>query len=202
VKGPTSFEDLRYNSIQPFPTFHAACLAQGLLEDDGEWDDCLAEASEMQTGARLQHLFTTILLFCAPSEPHRLWYRYRQYICNDLRHRLQILGLYHPSDDDVYDYSLHSIDRLLLESGHSLQDWPLMPTVQCQWEAYSVNTMIAEQLNYNRNTLRLFWDSHHPLLNQDQRDAYDRIIHSIESRNGEMFMIEDTEELGKHSYTR
>ena len=39
VKGATSFDDLRrvpgYQNL--FPTFHAACLAQGLLQDDGEW---------------------------------------------------------------------------------------------------------------------------------------------------------------------
>jgi hypothetical protein len=151
----------------------------------------------MQTGARLRHLFTTILLFCAPSEPHRLWYRYRQYICDDLRHRLQILGLYHPSDDEIYDYGLYSVDKLLLESGHSLQDWPSMPTVQCEWEGHNVNTMIAEQLNYDRNSLRLFSDSHHPLLNQDQRDAYDRIIYSVQNRSGGMFMIDGHGGTGK-----
>ena len=65
VKGAKSFDDLhRYNSDKPHPTFHATCIAQGLLEDDGEWSQCLAEASQMQTGTRLRHLFVTILLFC------------------------------------------------------------------------------------------------------------------------------------------
>jgi hypothetical protein len=78
VKGARSFEDLRrYNTIEPCPTFHAACLARGLLEDDGEWTQCLAEASVMQTGTYLRQLFTTILLFCAPSQPDRLWSQYR-----------------------------------------------------------------------------------------------------------------------------
>ena len=38
VKGPKSFEDLRRISghDEPLPTFHTVCLAQGLLEDDGE----------------------------------------------------------------------------------------------------------------------------------------------------------------------
>lgn len=39
VKGPTSFDDLRRipGQQQLLPTFYAACLARGLLEDDGEW---------------------------------------------------------------------------------------------------------------------------------------------------------------------
>ena len=55
VKGAKSFDDLcRYNSEEPFPTFHAACLARGLLEDDGEWNQCLTEASMTMTGTHLQ----------------------------------------------------------------------------------------------------------------------------------------------------
>ena len=64
VKGAKSFEDLRrYNSNEPHPTFHSACLARGLLQDDGEWVQCLAEGSMMFTGARLRHLFTTTSFF-------------------------------------------------------------------------------------------------------------------------------------------
>ena len=51
LKGAKSFEDLRrqQNSVKLHPTFHAACVARGLLEDDGEWRQCLAEASENPT---------------------------------------------------------------------------------------------------------------------------------------------------------
>lgn len=43
VKGATSFEDLRRvpDNPLPLPTFHAACLARGLLADDGEWRRCM-----------------------------------------------------------------------------------------------------------------------------------------------------------------
>jgi hypothetical protein len=37
VKGPTSFDDLRtYGRSDPWPTFREACIARGLLEDDGD----------------------------------------------------------------------------------------------------------------------------------------------------------------------
>ena len=63
VKGAKLFEDLRrYNSSEAHPSFHAACLARGLLKDDGKWSQCLTEASVMLTSAHLHHLFTTILL--------------------------------------------------------------------------------------------------------------------------------------------
>jgi DNA replication protein DnaC len=49
--------------------------------------------------------------------------------------------------------------------------------------------MISEQLNYDRNDLRLFWETHHNLLNDEQTDAYDRIMYSVENARGGMFMI-------------
>ena len=89
VKGAKSFDDLRqYQSNEILPTFHAACVARGLLKNDDEWSQCLSEASEMQTGSRLRHIFTTILLFCAPAQPDHLWEEFRPQICDDLPYRL------------------------------------------------------------------------------------------------------------------
>jgi hypothetical protein len=190
AKGAKSFEDLRrYNSDEPYPTFHAACIARGLLEDDGEWSQCLEEASLMLTGTRLRHLFTTILLFCAPSQPDQLWERFRTHICDDLPYRLHTLGVNNASENEVYDYGLYIIDNILHESGHSLSDWPSMPPLQRQWEQYSVNEMIAEQLNYDRSSQRMFWESQHRLLNYEQRDTYERILQSVDNGTGGMFMI-------------
>ena len=74
VKEVKLFDDLcQYNSDEPYLTFYTACIVQGLLEDDGEWSQCLKEASLMQTGTCLHHLFMTILLFCTPSQPDQLW---------------------------------------------------------------------------------------------------------------------------------
>ena len=54
VKGAKSFDDLcQYNSLELSPTFHAACIVRGLLDDDGEWSECLTEASQMLTGTHL-----------------------------------------------------------------------------------------------------------------------------------------------------
>ncbi|KAJ7086408.1 hypothetical protein B0H15DRAFT_747478, partial [Mycena belliarum] len=60
----------------------------------------------MQTGARLRHLFATLLLFCNPSDPTRLWNDFRTHICDDLDHRLRRMGFDTPTEADVYDYGL------------------------------------------------------------------------------------------------
>jgi hypothetical protein len=54
VVGATCFEDLRttHRPHKPttvvHPTFKAAYLARGLLQDDAEWDQCLSEAAGVQ----------------------------------------------------------------------------------------------------------------------------------------------------------
>ena len=137
VRGAKSFEDLRrYKSDKAHPTFHAACIARGLLEDDGEWNQCLEEASEMQTGTCLRYLFTTILLFCTPSQPDQLWKKFRHHICDDLAYRLHAMGLANATNDEICDYGLnekragsptHLFGRRRWFSG----GFPLPPCLSC-----------------------------------------------------------------------
>ena len=135
VKGPTSFAHLRtFNGIL-CPTFHDACIAHGLLKNDGEWQQCLEEASAMQTGHQLHQLFCTMLLFCSPADPEALWMDFWQHICDDLWHYL-ITNLQHnnPIAEDVYDYGLYLLDQLLSALGHTLTAFS-MPWHQHNWGA-------------------------------------------------------------------
>ena len=120
VKGPESWEDLRRFQGVLHPTFKAACVAPGLLEDDGKWKKCLEEAGDVQTGQQLHSLFVIILLHCHPSLPHVLWNQFRVKICDDLNHRLTAQGYLDPTDDDSFDYGLHLIQCVLMWSGRNL----------------------------------------------------------------------------------
>ena len=59
VHGPKSAIDLQTFDGTVYPTFKAACLAQGLLENDEEWSQCLQEAATMQ-------LATSCMFFLQP----------------------------------------------------------------------------------------------------------------------------------------
>ena len=199
VKGATSFEDLRRapGHAQPLPTFHAACLARGLLEDDGEWRICLQEASLMQTGTRLRQLFATLLLFTDVSQPAILWNDFQEHICDDLEHRIRGLGINNPTPDKIYDYGLFLLDKLLQDSGRSLRDWPSMPQVQQDWTGRTENSLIAEQLSYDCDAEHRELESRLPRLNQDQRAAYDQIIASVDGDEGQLFFMSGPGGAGK-----
>ena len=68
----------------------------------------------MQSESQLRRLFTTTLAFCFPSEPRVLWNLFKDVICDDLKHHLQTTyHIQNPEDDQVYNFGLYLIDKIL-----------------------------------------------------------------------------------------
>ena len=198
AKGPKSFEDLRTLDNITYPTFREACIARGLLNDDGEWRQCLLEASTMQTGAQLRNLFATLLLFCCPTKPELLWNEFCHHICDDLRYRLQCTGRQDPEEMEIFDYGLWLIEQILVKTLRKhLEDFPDMPLPNHAWDDEVENPLIGEQLNYNRNRERALAEERIMQLNTEQRDAYDQIIASVESEAGLTFFLNGPGGTGK-----
>ena len=197
TKGAQSFEDLRTVEGVRYDTFREACIAHGLLSDDGEWRLCLQEAVEFQTGHCLRQLFTTLLIYCNPVYPAHLWDEFRQYICDDLDHRLRSLGFHHTTEENIYDYGLYLLDQLLRENGFRLEDFATMPHYHRNWGQFQANRLIAEQLDYDREEQRVRLREALPLLNHEQRCAYDEIVHSAVEEHGQLFFLNGPGGTGK-----
>ncbi|KAM3264712.1 hypothetical protein P3L10_001706 [Capsicum annuum] len=73
VKGSTSFEIIITINGVSYKTYKEACYALGLLEDDKEWNDFLAEAACWASGNELRNLFVTILIHCQVFDSAKLW---------------------------------------------------------------------------------------------------------------------------------
>lgn len=198
VKGPMSFESLQTFGGVLHPTFRDACLAQGLLEDDGEWRQCLLEASAMQTGGRLRNLFATLLLFCSPTKPEQLWNEFQEHICDDLGYRLRCSGHQDPPADEIFDYGLWLIEQILMKTQRKqLEDFPDMPLAERNWEDTAENSLIGEQLNYNRDYEQHLAQECVAQLNPEQLNAYERIISSVEAQAGQTFFLNGPGGTGK-----
>jgi ATP-dependent DNA helicase PIF1 len=83
--GSTSFEDLRTVNGIIFPMFYEAVKKRGLIEADNTIDECLSEVECFQMPSSLQRLFATILVFCEPTDVHRLWERHLEGMIDDYR---------------------------------------------------------------------------------------------------------------------
>ena len=165
VKGTTLFEDICWFNGTTYPMFYEACLARGLLEDNGEWRQCLLEASYMQTGEQLRHLFA-LLLSCTPTWPAQLWIDFRQNICDDLQAHPRSSGQQTIQDEDIYDYGLWLLNTILLKHRKDLVSVQ-MPLPNCDWSTQAGNALISKQLNYDCNQEHAMAEQHTPQLNPE-----------------------------------
>ncbi|KIL54493.1 hypothetical protein M378DRAFT_1055673 [Amanita muscaria Koide BX008] len=196
VRGPTSFRDLRTVNGIEHHDFKSACNAMGLLEDDGEWRQCLQEASLMQLGKQLRSLFATILIDCAPNNPLELWDQFKANICDDLQ-RTMVNNHIHPNptEDEVYHYGLFLINKVLERHGKSVTDFGL-PEPQGDWERVVPNRLIAEQ-QYNLAQQLQLADENIPKLNIEQRAAYERVKDAVMEGQPQIFFIHGPAGTGK-----
>ncbi|CAG8765706.1 10250_t:CDS:2 [Cetraspora pellucida] len=124
VSGATSFPNLRTVNSILYNTFKEACDALGLLQNDKEWDRCLAEAALIQSGSQLRHLFATFLLFCNPIHPETLWEKYFTSFSDDIR--LQLPDIVN-SNTNLHNQALLYLQSILNNHERSLHDFPNMP---------------------------------------------------------------------------
>jgi len=64
------------------------------------------------------------------AEPYILWNQFKTGLCDDIKHKLHHMNHYQADqeipEDDVYDYSLWDLNRMLVEIEKSLAEFPPM----------------------------------------------------------------------------
>ncbi|XP_058796670.1 uncharacterized protein LOC131667344 [Phymastichus coffea] len=118
VKGATSFDSLKTVNGIVQPTFTAACLELGLIEDDHEWAKAMEEATMWMMPRRLRQLFTRILIHCQPIHPEELWDKFKDVLSEEFA-RMNNSVLSH-------QMAYAEINNLLNYEGKSLSDFPSM----------------------------------------------------------------------------
>jgi hypothetical protein len=134
--------------------FKEACRILGLIDDDKEWDQALAEGVTFQNSKQLRELFVLILCDCNPSSPLGLWEKYKKNMADDYLYQErcalndQHLEL---SDDMIFD-ALRDIQERLQRAGKRLQDYGLAPPPE-RTRPRAENQLIADQLAYAANPI-------------------------------------------------
>jgi len=79
-------------------------------------------------------LLAVILLTDEVTEPHVLWNQFKAGLCDDIKHKLHHMNHYQADqeilEDDVYNYGLWDLNRILVGMGRSLANFPLMSLPQ------------------------------------------------------------------------
>ncbi|XP_056697313.1 uncharacterized protein [Spinacia oleracea] len=180
VDSPRSFDHLRTVDGYKCATFQETALRLKLLEEDNAVDLCLAEACEVQMPTSFRQLFSTVLIFCQPSDPNALWLKYYDALSEDYRHQ------YPSSDSRSRELTVRSVEQSLEAMGKSFRDFGLQHLNDFQDEEFRRTKDIIDALDAPiprdcidaRNT-----------LNQAQQEAFDSIIdHVLKGKPGAFFI--------------
>ena len=79
----------------------------------------------MQPGIACCQLLAVILLTNEVAKPHLLWDQFKARLCDDVKHKLYHMNHYQADqeipEDDIYDYSLWDLNRILVGMGRSVR---------------------------------------------------------------------------------
>ncbi|MCO5605294.1 hypothetical protein L7F22_059476 [Adiantum nelumboides] len=197
-KGCKSFKDLQTVNGVVFPTFKAACIARGVLEDDGEWSSCIEEACMTHTGGQLRHLFVTILLFCVPSSPQLLWERFRQHLSEDYSHALvQQFGCFNDCAQVAEGCALRDLHTILATFGRSLHEFPGIPFPNQNFVQPHENSLLFQEQCLDRVRELTASREMEETLNQAQRCAFHTVLDAIAIGRGSIFFLDGPVGTGK-----
>ncbi|XP_074341801.1 uncharacterized protein LOC141679192 [Apium graveolens] len=116
-KGSRSFEDLKTVNGHIHKTFKEACTALGLLQNDNQWHEAIAENSHTSLPPQLRAMFVNILAYSPISDQLRLWEANWQCMSDDIliirRHMLNDPHLY-LSDEDLKNYALAGLYLIII----------------------------------------------------------------------------------------
>jgi hypothetical protein len=194
VKGPRSFEALRtYEGIQ-LDTFKQACAIRGLLDTDEEWDHCLTEAAEFQTGPKLRQLFVNIMIGNSPQDALGLFQRHYRDLTDDISFQLQKRYALNPhliTASRVEQYALYELNRLLQESaGKTVTEFGLPSPPQSLTAIVTTELgtttlppveglVLREEMQFDRAELLGKWDKGYKECNAGQKHILDTILGSL-----------------------
>ncbi|KAI0281932.1 PIF1-like helicase-domain-containing protein [Russula brevipes] len=134
---------------------------------------------------------------CEPSQPAVLWREFWSSLCDDLPHALRLKGFVNLPVEDVYDFGLFLLDGILHDMGTALHNFPDMPHVRRPWLSSVDNPYIAEHLSYDVELKNTIADQGFAKFNDDQHQAYHKILLSIERQDGSIFFVNGPGGTGK-----
>ncbi|XP_065907872.1 uncharacterized protein [Dysidea avara] len=160
--GANSYADLLKVGDRKCNSFKETCHCLGLLKDDAQWHNTLAEAATFQMPYQLRRMLAMILTHGDPAEPLQLWEDHKADIIEDYLRRL--------SFNDAVQCGLRDLNSLLIQTGKSLIDCGIPLPVEHECDA---------QPDYDLNQVAI-WRSQ---LNVLQRDLANAVLDSVMSPN-------------------
>ncbi|CAF4943981.1 unnamed protein product [Pieris macdunnoughi] len=203
VTGPLSFQDIRKVNGQQYSTYKDACLALGLLEDDNQWECMFAEAALNCTAIQIRLLFAIVLTTCFPARAQILWDNHKDSMTDDIlhQHRTRCNDVTITFSDAMYNEALIAIEDLcIIIANLSLSHFGMNSPDRAVSDF--MNTEMNREMQYNTVEMAAIVTRNVPLMNEEQKIIYDRIMLAVSAGQGGFFFWMHQVELEKHSLFR
>ena len=198
VRGPTSFQQLRTINGHLCATYREACQLLQLLQNDSHWDNTLKDSIISSSPHQIRTLFAIIISTCFPSSPKDLWVKYRDDMSEDVLHRVrcQTLNPTLQMTAEIYNETLIMIeDMCLLMANKVLSCLGMTAPNRHMHDAF--NHELQREQQYDTEALAETVRTNVPLLNQQQRIAYDTLIEAVNSGSGGIYFLDAPGGTGK-----
>ena len=186
VSGAVDFENLRTINGNVFPTFQAACIKLGLLEDEAELDKIIEEAFLHQFGNQLRSLFCSILLYSTPSNTFQFWQNHKEKLAEDF------------AKENEKDVAINMV-LVWLEERLALAEVTLksLHLPEPDQNLSKSEDKIGEELNYDKIEERTKTTNALSKMNKKQQEFFKVVIDAINQNKGGLFFLDAPGGTGK-----
>ena len=186
VKGPRSFDDLRTVNEVLHPTYQAACIELGLMDDETELDRALNEAASLKFGDALRNFFVTLLIYVKPSDPRRLWDTHKEQLAVDWAKEMTLESAVNKVLLWLKDHlASHEVTLKDLNLPEPLEGGPMIPK------------LIEQELSFDKKVERDNAMQAIEIMNVEQRAFFDRVLEAINNGRGGIFFLDAPGGTGK-----
>ncbi|KAL5542376.1 hypothetical protein UlMin_010086 [Ulmus minor] len=187
IRGAACFKDLRMVNNVLTSSFRESALLRGLLKSDNNLTTCLEEACLYEMTYTLRRSFVTILAFCEPNDPKKLWEKFHILMSEDYA-QLNI------SHFHVTNKALQHLASMLESMGKNINQYHLVN--------YDINLSEEETFMKEINEELAITVSQEDLscistLNTEQKYAYDLILNKLLNNEAGAFFIDGPGGTGK-----
>ncbi|GAA0187495.1 hypothetical protein LIER_34783 [Lithospermum erythrorhizon] len=191
VRCPKSYDDLLIFHGVLSNTFQEAAYRRSLLHNDDDAEKTMEEEAIYKMPVELRRLFATLLHYCRPSNPQKIFNTFYHHLAEDFK---KIQGHLKFSEDDIMARVLQGINDTLESLGRNINEFHLVPFKY----AASESERYTRELMEERNIPVLDEDLHAiNLLNKEQKNAFDTIFNNAMSDNGGVYFVDGPGGTGK-----
>ena len=167
------------------------CQKLGLLEDDSEVHQALAEACSIRFGDQLIAFFGSLLEFCRPGNPLSLWEKFKNELIQHILHDTNI------SVDEAKNTVLDKLKDRLNQCGSDLKNFSLPePKFDTNKHERTPKIILAEN-NFDKETLLKQAGDDIDKMNPEQRSFFEDVFYSVLEGKGGLFCLNAAGGTGK-----